>query len=130
LTTGAISCIQYFRQRFTDKLKVNLLELTELNAFQLLTLPAMDCVLEYSNESLNLNGRTAMSSNEFCCFIGKLLLKVTFNLSMDHTFLTMETITVGSNIRVDWFREILYNLRGYEHSSRSTTTSTETWGDQ
>jgi hypothetical protein len=58
LTTRAISYIQHFRQRFNDKLKVNLLEPTELNVFQLLTSPALESVCEYSNESLNLNGRT------------------------------------------------------------------------
>ncbi len=130
LTTRAISYIQHFRQRFTDKLKVNLLEPTEVNVFQLLTPPAMECVLEYSNESLNLNARTPMSPSEFCLFIGTLLLTATFNLSMNHTFSIMETITGGSNLKVDRFREILHNLRGYDCSSRSTTTSAFEWDDQ
>jgi hypothetical protein len=131
LTTRAISYIQHFRQRFNDKLKVNLLEPTELNVFQLLTSSALESVCEYSNESLNLNGRTPMSPSEFRRFIGTLLLTGAFNLSMDHTFSIMETITGGSNVKIDRFREILHNfLRGYECSSRSNTASTQTWDDQ
>jgi hypothetical protein len=86
--------MQHFRQRFTDKLKVNLLKPTELHVFQLLTSPAMECVLEYSKESLNLSGGTPMTPSEFHRFTGLLLLTSKHNLSMDHTFSILEKITV------------------------------------
>ncbi len=71
-----------------------------------------------------------MSPSEFRRFVGTLLLTAMFNLSMDHTFSIMETITGGSTIKVDRFREILHNLRGYECSSRSSTRTSVEWDDQ
>jgi hypothetical protein len=65
LTTRAISYVQHFRHRFTVKQKVNLLEPTEINVFQLVTSSAMESALEYSNESLKLNGETPISPSEF-----------------------------------------------------------------
>lgn len=90
----------------------------------------MESVLEYSHESLNLNGKTPVSPSEFHRFINIFLLTAMFHLFMDHTFFIMETITGGSNVKVDRFREILYNLRGYECSKIFPTRITQEWDDQ
>jgi hypothetical protein len=76
----------------------------------LLTSGAIECVLEYTNESMNLNGHTPISPLEFRRFIGTLLPSGTFTLSMDQSFSLMETLTEGCNIKLDHFRQILHNL--------------------
>ncbi len=130
LTGRTIHYIHHFRQRFTDKLIVNLLEPTPVNVFNLLTSGAIECILEYTNESMNLNGHTPVSPLEFKRFIGTLLLSSTFTLSMDQSFSLMETLTGGCNIKVDRFRQILNNLKGYECSTRPNVRSTNQWDDQ
>ncbi len=65
LTDIAINYVQHFRHCFTDKLLVNLLEPTSVNVFNLLTSSAIECVLEYTNESMNINGHTPVSPLEF-----------------------------------------------------------------
>jgi hypothetical protein len=130
LTARVNNYVQYIRRRFSDKLRVNLLEPTELNVFSLLISPALEDILEYTNESINVTSCTPVSPSEFRRFLGTLLLSATFTLSMDHTFVLMETLTAGSNCKLDRFREILHNLKGYECSTRSTVGSQGRWDDQ
>jgi hypothetical protein len=130
LTIRVNNYVQYIRRRFSDKLRVNLLEPTELNVFSLLISPALEDILEYTNESINVTSCTPVSPSEFRRFLGTLLLSATFTLSMDHTFVLMETLTAGSNCKLDRFREILHNLKGYECSTRSTVGSQGRWDDQ
>ena len=49
LSVRVINFVQNFRQRFSDKLKVNMLEPTEINVFSLLTTYALESALEYTN---------------------------------------------------------------------------------
>ncbi len=112
--------MKYVCRRFFDKLRVNLLEPTELNVFSLLISPALEDIIEYTNESINVTNYTPFSPSEFRRFLGTLLLSATFTLSMDQTFVLMDTVAAGSNFKLDRFREILHNLRGYECSTRDT----------
>jgi hypothetical protein len=59
-----------------------------------------------------------------------LLLRASFNLSMDHTFSIMKTLTGSCNVKADWFRKILHNLKGYECSTRGNDRTDSQWDDQ
>jgi hypothetical protein len=130
LTTRVNNYAQYVRRRFSAKLRVNLLEPTELNVCSLLISLALEDILEYANESINVTSCTPVSPAEFRRFLGTLPLSVTFTLSMDQMVVLMETLTAGSNCKLDRFREILRNLRGYDCSTRGTAATQGPWDDQ
>ena len=108
--------IKNIRSRLGEKLKLNEMELTELNIFSLLMSSSFDFMLEYTNESMTQKGIMKATQAEFRRFIGTLLLSTTFNLSTDYSWSLMEQISNNKVMMKDRFNEILYNLRGYEVS--------------
>jgi len=105
-------------------------EPSELNVFNILAQNGLDNILEYTNESVNLSSCPNISKNEFRRFLGTLLLSSTFNLSMDHSFDLMEKLTGCANVKLDRFREILHNIKGYDCSNRKEHRTSDQWSDQ
>jgi len=118
------------QQQLCSKLANVGFEVNDLNLFTFLLSSGLECIIEYLNESLTRMGLSKTSTQEFCRFLGTLMLLSSFNLSTEQTWELMEKITSYKVTSNEWFNEVIKNLRGFEVNMHHGGGPSSTWCDQ
>jgi hypothetical protein len=122
--------IDSFRRKFSHKLRLHSLDASEVNIFSLLFGSAIDCVLEYTNESMSVHNLQLIGPSEFRLFLGTMLLSSSFNTSVETMWEMMMLLTNDKCMTRVRYNQILNNLRGFDVNRRTILHYSGSWVDQ
>ena len=121
------------RMNVEDALSKRGIECTDTNLFRYLVKPALNTILDYTQQSLVANGVPVTSELELLSVVATVFLRSSFNLSLDEAWKIMqyeanaEGFTLIERAR---YTVILDNIRGFDVVGRSPLKDDDAWMQQ
>jgi hypothetical protein len=106
------------------------LDASEVNIFSLLFGSAIDCILEYTNESMSVHKLQLIGPSEFRLFLGTMLLSSSFNTSVETMWQMMMLLSKDKCMSRVRYNKILNNLCGFDLNYHMILHYSGSWVDQ